>query len=217
MDYNKYTNKITIPTAYLPPIEYFSFMAKTEAAAVELHETFPRQSWRNRCTILTANGLLNLIIPIYKPHGNQSKTINVSISTHEHWQKKHWRSLVSAYNKAPYFFYYQDLFAPFFLDREIKKLWEFNNALLQLIANELGITTSISFTDDYERDITAGLDLRNVLTPKTHRRPALNKIAYPTYQQVFSDRFGFAANLSIVDLLFNVGPEASTYLEALKV
>lgn len=216
MNYPKNPLKVWLPVAYLPAVEYFAYLANADEAIIELNETYPRQSWRNRCSILTANGALDLIIPVKKPDGNHSKTGNVLISDHENWQKKHWRSIMSAYNKAPYFFYYRDILLPFYEGRQPVKLWEFNQNLMQVLMDELSINTRTSHSESYKHRSDDALDLREVLTPKTHRRPVQTQIEWPVYQQVFSDRHGFNANLSIVDLLFNLGPDARDYLENLR-
>ncbi len=217
MNYHKTKTKVLLPIAYLPAVEYFAYLANAYEAVLELHETYPRQSWRNRCSIMTANGTLDLIIPVNKPDGNHSKTGNVLISDHENWQKKHWRSIVSAYNKAPYFFYYRDLLSPFFESKQPPKLWEFNLAMLRAVMDELNLITNIRHSESYNHISNDALDLREILTPKTHRRPVHTRIEWPVYQQVFSDRHGFSANLSIIDLLFNIGPDSKGYLENLRL
>lgn len=217
MNYHNNPLKVLLPVAYLPAVEYFAYLAKADEAVFELHETYARQSWRNRCNIITANGPLDLIIPVKKPDGNHSKTCDVLISNHENWQKKHWRSIVSAYNKAPYFFYYRDLLSPFYEKNQPEKLWEFNHVLMQTIIDELDIDVKICYSESFNHKSENAFDLREVLTPKTHRRPAHAHIEWPVYQQVFSDRHGFTANLSIADLLFNLGPDTKDYLESIRL
>ena len=217
MNYHKTPIKVLLPVAYLPAAEYFAYLAAADEVVIELHETYPRQSWRNRCSIMTANGALDLIVPVKKPEGKHSKTADVLISNHENWQKKHWRSIVSAYNKAPYFFYYSDLLAPFFENQQPEKLWEYNHVVMHAIMDELNIDAKTAYTEFYNRTSDDALDLRGVLTPKTHRRPAHTHIEWPDYQQVFSDRHGFKANLSIADLLFNLGPDTEQYLKSIRL
>ncbi len=208
---------ILLSTAYLPPLEYMACLAQAETACIELHETYPRQTWRNRCTIPTGNGPAALIIPVNKPQGNHTKTKEVLISHHREWQKKHWQSIVSAYGNAPYFFYYKDLPAPFYHDEVPKQLWKFNQELLASIIRELQIETAITFTTTYQHHPEGLTDLRIAFTPKSRRKPVKVVSEWPFYQQVFSDRYGFVADPSIADLLFNLGPEAKNYLESLKI
>ncbi len=213
---NHIPSGILLSTAYLPPLEYMACLAQVETACIELHETYPKQTWRNRCMLLSGSGPATLIISVSKPQGNRTKTNDVLISDHREWQKKHWRSIVSAYGNAPYFFYYKDLLAPFYHDEGPKQLWKFNHALLASIMRELQLATAINFSKSYEQHPEGLTDLRTAFTPKEHRRAANVVGEWPVYQQVFDDRYGFVANLSIADLLFNTGPDAKHYLEKLK-
>ncbi|MDL2254890.1 WbqC family protein, partial [Bacteroidales bacterium OttesenSCG-928-J16] len=96
------------PTAYMPPVSYFALLARRDVLEVETRETFPKQSWRNRCSIATAQGVLDLTIPVVKPYGNRTQTKDVLIDARQKWQNNHWRAIESAYNKSPYFFYFQN-------------------------------------------------------------------------------------------------------------
>ncbi len=206
--------KILLPVAYLPPLEYMVCMVSAGEAVIELHETYQRQSWRNRCSIYTANGTRNLIIPVERPAGNHSQTSEVLVSKHENWRKKHWRSITSAYRNSPFFIYYQDLLAPFFL-RPVSSpelLWEFNMNILQSIMEELSISADIGSTKEYEGEPKGMNDLREKLTPKTHRREYPLISHWPVYQQTFAEKHGFMPNLSIADLMFNLGPASNDYL-----
>lgn len=206
--------KILLPVAYLPPLEYMVCMISAGETVIELHETYQRQSWRNRCSIYTANGARNLIIPVERPSGNHSRTSEVLVSTHENWRIKHWRSITSAYRNSPFFIYYQDLLAPFFLRPAASPefLWEFNLKVLQSIMEELSIPADISLTKGYEREPEGMTDLRDKLTPKTHRRENPPISHWPVYQQTFTEKHGFIPNLSIADLMFNLGPASNDYL-----
>ncbi|MFP4065493.1 MAG: WbqC family protein [Bacteroidales bacterium] len=206
--------QVLLPVAYLPPLEYMVCMVSAGRAVIELHETYQRQSWRNRCNIYTANGVRNLIIPVECPSGNRSQTNEVVVSTHENWRKKHWRSITSAYRNSPFFIYYQDLLAPFFLrpTSTPEFLWEFNLKVLQSIMGELSIPADISLTRSYEREPQGMIDLREKLTPKIHRREYPLISHWPFYQQTFTEKHGFIPNLSIADLMFNLGPASNDYL-----
>ncbi len=206
--------KILLPVAYLPPLEYMVCLISAGEALLELHETYQRQSWRNRCSIYTANGPRNLIIPVERPSGNHSRISEVLISDHENWRKKHWRSITSAYRNSPYFIYYQDLLAPFFLrtTSNTELLWEFNLKVLQSVTDELSIPATFGFTENYRKSPEGIIDLRNQLTPKTHRREHQIVSYWPVYQQTFSEKHGFKPNLSIADLMFNLGPGSNDYL-----
>ncbi len=201
-----------LPTAYLPPLEYMLYLTQTENATIELHETYPKQTWRNRCTIMTANGPLNLVVPVSRPHGNRSMTGEVLLSSHESWHNTHWRAISGAYSKAPYFLYYGDLVGSFFIKKPTGSLCGFNLRMLSAILKELDIQVAISHTRSFEKTVQVP-DLRGEMTPKLHLRKRQPVTNWQEYYQVFSDKHGFIPNLSIIDLLFHLGPDTKPYLE----
>ncbi len=203
---------VLLPTAYLPPLEYFVVLCHHETGYVELHETWVRQSWRNRCRIISANGPLNLVLPVSRPNGNHTKTKDVLVSHHEDWQKQHWQSIRSAYGNAPFYFFYKELLEPFYRAKPEKYLWEFNDKLLKSILNEIQLPVKLDFTKGFRKDPGTMTDLRTELTPKSHRRKKMLVNNWKSYYQIFEDRHGFIPNLSIIDLLFHVGPDALSYL-----
>lgn len=203
--------QLLLPTAGMPPLEYFLYLISAEVAWVELHETYPKQTWRNRSTIMTANGPLDLVIPVSRPDGNQTITRDVVISDHEKWHKAHWRAISSAYKSTPYFLFYGDLLEPFFKTPPQGPLWEFNKKLLGSLLSAIGISTEMRETTSYKKIVTC-LDLRDEMTPKLHRRRQPVPREWPEYYQVFSDRHGFIPNMSIIDLLFHLGPDTKSYL-----
>lgn len=211
---NNRFKSVLLPTAYLPPLEYMVNFYRFKNGLIELHETWLRQSWRNRARIVSANGPLNLIIPVSRPHGNHTKTKDVLISQHENWQKQHWQSIKSAYGNAPFFIYYKDLFEPFYRNRPDTHLWVFNHKLLECIGKEINLPANLNFTTKYSKDPKEAYDLRQKITPKTHKSKDFRVKTWESYYQVFENRHGFISNLSIIDLLFHLGPESSSYLEA---
>lgn len=204
---------LLLSTAYLPPIEYMALLAVAESAVIEIHETYSKQTWRNRCSIITANGPLNLSIPVEKPLGNRTTTGQVIISSHLSWQKQHWKSIESAYSKSAFFLYYQDFLEPLFRSERPEKLTEWNRIMLDQLLNAIGLSLPIGFTTGFERKASGKTDLRYLLSPKAKIREAENQDLFPEYFQPFSDRHGFAANQSIIDLLFNLGPDTLAYLQ----
>ena len=205
----KQTN-ILLPTAYFPNISYFAYFFHCETAWIEQMETFRKQTYRNRCEILTVSGKASLVVPVIKPQGNHTMTKDIEICYRESWQKQHWKSIQTAYRSSPYFTYYTDIIQPLFETRETL-LFIHNHKVLLTIADLIGMDFSVNFTKDYEKQPAGILDLRMEISPKKHRP----LISFPEYPQVFSHISGFMANLSILDLLFNLGPEAGGYLKSL--
>lgn len=188
------------PTAYLPSIEYVSLFLKTDDASIELFETYQKQSCRTRTNVMTANGVQTLTIPVIKTNGNHTLTKDIEISYKESWQQIHLRCLESAYRKSAYFDYYFPYFEKIYRQK-FNTLAELNDFCLKTILKILKVKKDYSFTTDFER-ITDENDYRVSLSKGT------NKIEMKPYYQVFADRHGFIPNLSIVDLLFNEGPNS---------
>lgn len=195
---------MVLSTAYLPPVSYFKKIAGRESILIEAHEHFVKQTYRNRCRIYGANGVQDLSIPLVNTH--QKILISQKrISYKQNWQTQHWRSIESAYRNSPYFIYYADELKPFF-ENKFEYLLEFNTELLKVLLKLLKIKVEIQFTKAFEAE-TAG-DYRNSITPKIIPDTTL----FNPYHQVFSEKHGFKADLSIVDLLFNKGPDAADHL-----
>ena len=200
-------NQVLLSSAYLPPIEYFSSIINSKKQLIEKHETYKKQTYRNRCRILGPNGILTLTIPINKPNGNHTKINEITISYFENWQQIHWRSIESSYNSSPFFLYYKEEFKEIY-QKKHKYLFDLNNDFLKLISEFIGIEFTINLTSKFVNNPTNILDLRNIISPKKLSQ----KIDFIKYSQVFANKFGFTPNLSIIDLLFNIGPEAIDYL-----
>lgn len=195
---------IVVPAFYLPPISYFKTLVKHRGNTIliEKCEHFPKQTYRNRASILGANGKLNLYIPVQK--GNQAHTPmkDMRISYDTEWQRLHWVTLQTAYRSSAYFEYYEDEFASFFEQKETFLL-DFNLKLTEKIVTLLKAGLSFEFTESYRIDYDPAQDFRENIHPK---KEPLHQIK--PYHQVFSDRFEFIPDLSIVDLLFNRGPQS---------
>ncbi len=197
-------NKPLLPTAYLAPISYYKVLLQQGDCKIEYHEHFVKQSIRNRCEIYGANGKLRLTIPKQRQGSNKTRINKIKISYKNKWQQEHWKSIVSAYNSSPFFEYYKDEIKPFFEKKETY-LINYNNQLQELILSLLQIESKHTPTNEYKHigDFT---DLRN------HK---FNTQKLEKYDQVFMEKHGFIANLSILDLLFNLGPESADYLNNL--
>ena len=191
-------NSILLSTAYLPPVNYLSAVIKRDFIIIEKQEHFVKQTYRNRCEILTANGKLSLSIPLIK-QADKELISEKKISYAEDWQKQHWRAITSAYKNSPYFEYFEDEFKPFY-ENQFEFLLDYNTKLLQTILHILRIQKDIQFTDHFEVTPNNRVDLRNLSDIKqveADTRP---------YYQVFGAS-AFVPNLSCLDALFNIGLE----------
>lgn len=201
---------VLLSTAYLPPVHYFSCIAAAQQVLIEQYETYPKQTYRNRCEILTANGQFSLTIPVSKPFGNHTMTKNIEIANYQNWQMVHWRTIESAYASSPYFLYYKDLLIPFYL-KKYQNLLHYNFELLKVLFEILEIDKPVILTTSYQKSVPDILDFREIITTK---KP-FTDFAFKPYYQVFEDRFGFTPGLSILDLVFNMGEEAGEVLSGI--
>jgi len=205
------THNILLSTAYLPPVEYFYFLLKARKVYIEQYETYPKQTYRNRCEMYSEKGKMSLSLPVIKPGGNHTKTKDVKIFNGGRWYISHWRAIETAYLGSPFFLYYRDELEPFFTGQH-DNLLRFNLSLLDTICKIIGIEPSIELTRSFIKDIENMIDLRFSISPK---KSSLLK-RFPPYLQVFQERHGFIPDLSIIDVLFNLGPDTVDYLESLE-
>ena len=196
------------PSSYLPDIQHVALFLKNEAPRIELFETYQKQSCRTRCNVMTANGLQTLTIPIVKTNGNHTLTKDIAISYKEPWQQIHQRCLEAAYRKTPYFEYYFPYLEKAFTTR-FDKLINLNEFCLKFILKVLKINKEIVYTEDFE-PIRDANDYRVSLSKWS---PESTK--FPKYYQVFEDRQPFISNLSVIDLIFNEGPNSISYISSL--
>ncbi|GET22860.1 WbqC family protein [Prolixibacter denitrificans] len=208
------THTALLSTAYLGPVQYYSKLLRYPEIIIEQHENYPKQSYRNRCRILGGNGPLTLSIPVDKGPDLKVKTKDVRIATAEDWQRLHWRTIVSAYNNSPFFPYYQDELAPFFHEKKWKYLLDFNLEIQEKVMELLEIDVQIKRSTEFIKEETEDmLDLREVIHPKKQRSKPDPHFHSEPYTQVFEEKFDFQPNLSVIDLLFNEGPESMSILE----
>lgn len=181
-----------IPSNYLSPISVYSGLYRAGEASIEVHDHYVKQTFRNRCVIDSPNGPLALTIPVEKSNGHILMK-DVRISEHGNWRHQHWNALCSSYRQSPFFEYYQDDFAPFY-EHRWEFLADFNQELQDLVCSLIDIQPAVNRTETFQ-----GVQPEISFSPKP-------------YYQVFASKHGFLPNLSIVDLLFNMGPESVFYL-----
>ncbi|MGN1219365.1 MAG: WbqC family protein [Candidatus Cryptobacteroides sp.] len=233
---------LLLTTAYFPPVSYFAAIASEmgglksykgedrrnapssplipSVVYIEACENFQKQSYRNRCHFYAADGVQSLSVPIVHDGGNKIPIGKVLIDYSKPWLLQHRRAIISAYRTSAYFEYYQDdLFA--ILDSMPETLLELNTRLLQFFIDRIGLAVDLRMTQDYFPDacipqpdgtLTGCTDLRNVIHPKHPDNLLAEKGLEKPYFQVFCSKYGFKSNLSIMDLLFNEGPDSIIYL-----
>lgn len=202
---------VCLTTAYLALVEYYSVLTKADSVFLEYFDSYVKQTYRNRCQIATANGIMTLSIPVEKTNGEKILTRDVRISLHNNWQLHHWRSIESAYNSTPFFEYYKDDLLPFY-EKKWTFLWDFNLEIQAKVMELLDIQLELKFTKEYKTELNENiLDLRERIHPKKKDETG----SFRPYYQIFYRRFGFQKNLSIIDLLFNMGNESQLIISPL--
>lgn len=199
-------------TAYFPPVAYFSCMKKSGEILIEQWEHYGKQSYRNRCEVLSANGILTLSVPVQKKETPKFPVRDACIDYSTRWQKLHFKGIESAYKNSPYYDYYiEDLLV--FFEKKEKYLLDLNTRILEKVTEILGLSCRIVLTDEYCPVVEGICDMRGALHPKPSRRIGEGpEFETKAYTQTFADRFPFVPGLSVLDLLFNTGPEASEWL-----
>ncbi|MBC8265456.1 MAG: WbqC family protein [Flavobacteriales bacterium] len=199
-------NQYLLLISYLAPIGYYAILLQNSNCEIEQYEHFVKQSIRNRCDIYGANGKLTLSIPKQRKASSKTLIKDIKIAYNHPWQKEHWKSICSAYRSSAYFEFYEDLFVPFYEKNETFLL-DFNLKLQEVVFKCLQIKDSSTLTKSYQKKILKN-DFRNSIFEIKNTLK---------YHQVFEDKCGFIPNLSIIDLLFNLGPESSQYLLNIKM
>jgi hypothetical protein len=195
---------ILLSTAWFPPVEWMHHFLGNDLVLIEAKENFVKQTYRNRCTIAAANGILSLSIPL-QDEGNKTLITEKKISYREGWQAKHWKAIESAYSSSPYFEYFEnEIKQVVFSEHEF--LFDLNSHSLRAVLQILRLQREIVVTTSYEA-LPSALDLRYSISPKEK-----SSLHFPEYYQVFNRRYGFAENLSMLDLLFNEGLGSVEYL-----
>jgi hypothetical protein len=202
---------LIIDIQYLPSIIWFKNSIQYKYIKIEQCERWQKMSFRNRCTILGANGIMDLTVPIRGGRNSGEMIRNVQIDNLQKWQYNHWKKITLAYNRSPWFEFYKDELEGLFKIK-FEFLWDWNITLLEWIVKKLNLELPFGFTEFYQKiyDDVGTVDLRNTILPRTL---AGFSDQCPGYHQVFEARFGFIPNLSIIDLLFCEGNNAASLLK----
>jgi len=201
-------NTAILQTTYFGPIQWYQKLHRFDHCIIEQHDSYQKQTYRNRCLIATANGVQALTVPV--EHNNDRMLVkDLRISDHNQWRRIHWNALQSAYSESPFFEYYADDIRPFF-EKRYDFLIDFNEAIRETVCKLIDILPQIEYTSAYNSQWQKSADYRDVIHAK-HPLPDNDFEAKP-YWQVFQHKHGFLANLSILDLLFCMGPESVFYL-----
>lgn len=190
--------------AYAPAVSFMTWLLTQKKVYWAKNSHYKKQTYRNRAYIYGANGRLTLTIPILhtKQHHHQKEN-EVHIDPHARWQTLHWKSLEAAYRSSPFFEFYEDALWPVYQDSAVG-LYSFNRTLLNTLLDLLDLRIE---QEEVDFDVEQHTLQTNLLEAKKSR------FELPNYHQVFENKYGFISNLSILDALFNLGPETVTYLK----
>lgn len=193
----------TLSSTYFGPVQWYQKLLRYAHVFIEHHDSYQKQTYRNRCLIATTNGIQPLTVPVsVDVHSN-----GVRVSDHGNWRHQHWQALQSAYGDSPFFEFYEDDLRPFYNERW-EYLYDYNEAIRQKMCELLDIHPVVSATTEYQHHPEN--DFRNSIQPKIIAPDA--DFQPRRYYQVYEQKHGFLPNLSILDLLFNMGPESIFYL-----
>ncbi len=204
--------KILLHPTYFPSIATFAAIVQNEVVW-ETHDNFQKQTYRNRCYISTDKGKHMLNIPIKHVGGKEGRQKYADVSTENsyNWKKEHWRTLETAYRTSPFFEFYEDELRPLYEGND-DSLYDFNLKTIEAIADCIGVQIPTEKTKKYEVATEAYFDVRFLVNAKKEKNWKMS-----SYPQVFEERHGFIPDLSVLDLLFNEGTNALTYLKSLSL
>jgi hypothetical protein len=198
--------KILVSTAYLPPVEYFSLIAQADEVSVEREENYLKQSFRNRCYILSVHGPQLLSVPVYLGSQHKTPLKEIRIDYSKRWQQVHLRAISASYSASPYFqFYFENIEKIF--NKSFEFLIDLNLELTESVLKMLKIKTKLTYSTNFKPVSEDENDFRYKISPKKETQFFVRE-----YIQVFNSDNKFVHGLSIIDLIFNMGPEASGYL-----
>ena len=200
--------KALLSSTYFGPVQWYQKLHRYDECLIERHESFIKQTYRNRMIIATTNGPLALTIPTN--HDTSMAMKDIRISDHANWRHVHWNALLSAYGESPFFEYYQDDIRPFY-EKKYEFLFDFNMEIMEKMIELLDIRPHVRVTDEYfPKKSDEFMDFRDAIRPKKPLPDA--EFTPERYYQVYEQKHGFLPNMSILDLLFNEGNEAIFHL-----
>jgi hypothetical protein len=197
---------ILIYPGYFPSISHFIAIAQSDVVTFEIDDNYQKQTNRNRMFIHSPNGIQLLNIPVKHSEKPHQKTKDVKIETAFDWQKQHFKSLEAAYRTSPFFEYFEDDIVTIF-EKKHEFLVDLNYQTLEIVSKCLGLEFDYNETTEYFHEVQDKIDLRKLINGKK------DTSQISPYTQVFDDKNGFINNLSILDLLFNEGRHALSYLK----
>ena len=197
---------VLLSTTYFGPVQWYQKLYRSDEVQIEQWESFQKQTYRNRCLIAAPNGIQALTVPV---EHNSQLIKDIRVSDHGNWRHLHWNALVTAYSESPFFEYYQDDIRPFY-EQRWDYLLEFNEAIRAKMCELIDIQPNVSYSLEFRTLNSQLRDFRETIRPK-HPAPDPDFTPRP-YYQAWQQKHGFLPNLSILDLLFNMGPESILYL-----
>ena len=201
---------LLIENQYFAPISFYLTLERSSNIVFEQFEVYQKRSFRNRCIIAGANGPVSLSIPLHEGREQKRFIRDIRIANQYGWQDQHWKTIVSSYNRSPWFEYYKSSLEKFYVKR-FEFLFDWNLALFEWAIQKLEMDKVAELTDHFEKEYNdhEWLDFRNKLLPNNYQN-----FKVPNYSQVFMDRSGFLPNLSILDLLFCEGKNSQRILKS---
>ena len=192
--------KIVIHPTYFPNIKIFKHMINSKNLFFEINDNYIKQTFRNRTSIFSANGKLNMTVPVKFSNSKREKLKDIKICDNSNWQNIHIKSIQTAYNNSPYFEFFEEYFIDFF-KKKYKFLIDVNINSIKIIFEILEKELNYNLTETYNEEYIDSIDLRDF-----SNKPKLKtKTAFKKYNQVFDEKHGFIENLSSLDLIFNKG------------
>ena len=196
---------LLLSTAYFPPVHYFSLIDTNDGVLIENRENYVKQTYRNRCRIYSANGPIDLSVPVFDGSFRKRPISEIRIDHTRRWQQVHTGAIESAYRSTPYFEYYFDGVRDI-IQKKFELLTDLNRETLKWAFGITGTCANVTRTESFVKPDAGPLDWRYKLSPK--RSAELRLFSFRTYEQAFSERYGFIPGLSILDLIFNMGPDS---------